>query len=65
MKIGGDHSQKSYKEAFQICNVASPNSKDNTIVFCLFEAKDRKTNLKIALSQYKEEIDMLQASTWR
>ena len=40
VKIGGDHGSGSFKMSYQIANVANPNSKDSTLVFSLFEAKD-------------------------
>ena len=45
IKIGGDHGGKSFKSCFQVCNTAHPNSKENTVVFSLFEAKDYRSNL--------------------
>ena len=65
IKIGGDHGWSSYKESFQICNTLNPNSKDNTVVFNIFDAKDRKINSKTALTQYKCDIADLQLSQWR
>ena len=44
---------------------ANPNSKQNTIVFNILEAKDRKTNLKTALTQYKPQVADLQVTQWR
>ena len=40
IKIGGDHGRQSYKESLQVCNTHNPNSKDNIVVFNIFEAKD-------------------------
>ena len=40
VKIGGDHGRQSYKESLRVCNTHNPNSKDNTVVFNIFEAKD-------------------------
>ena len=65
IKIGGDHGRQSYKESLQVCNTHNPNSKDNTVVFNIFEAEDYKPNLKTALNQYHEEIAQLQRSQWR
>ena len=64
IKIGGDHGGKSFKACFQICNVKNPNNKDNTVVFSLFEAKDYRQNLKVALGIFTEQID-LQKMQWR
>ena len=65
IKIDGDHGLSSYKESFQVCNTKNPNSKENTIVFNFFQAKDKKANLKTALLQYKTEMQDLQLSQWR
>ena len=43
----------------------NPNSKDNTVVFNIFEAKDYKPNVKTALNQFHEEIAQLRRSQWR
>ena len=40
VKISGDHRGGSFKMSLQIVNNANPNSKDNTITFSIFEAKD-------------------------
>ena len=45
VKVGGDKGGGSFKMNFQICNVAHPNSVNNTCVFCAFEASDNPTNL--------------------
>ena len=65
IKIGGDHGGKSFKACFQVCNVEKPNSKDNTVVFSLFEAKDYRQNLKNGLGIFKKQIDELQKMQWR
>ena len=65
VKIGGDHGGKSFKACYQICNTASPNNQDNTIVFSIFEAKDHRSNMKIALSRFKSQIDDLQKPKWK
>ena len=64
VKWGGDHGADSYKQGLQICNTKNPNSKENTSVVCIFEAKDTKQNLRIALTQYKDQIAELQQKTW-
>ena len=64
IKIGGDHGGGSFKMSYQICNTNNPNSKSNTVVFSVFEAKDRRANLNIGLSRYKVEIDELQMTKW-
>ena len=65
LKIGGDHGGGSFKMCYQIANTENPNSKDNTLVFCLFEAKDTKANLKTALGRFKEQINNIQLSKWK
>ena len=65
VKIGGDHGGKSFKACYQIVNKENPNSKDNTIVFSLFEAKDLRTNLRTGLERFKTQIDQLQLMEWR
>ena len=65
IKIGGDHGGGSFKMSYQLANQKNPNSKANTVVFSLFEAKDNKINLKTALSQYKESITDMQNIAWR
>ena len=52
------------KMSHQIANVKNPNSKNNTTVFSLFEAKDRRPNLKVGLTRFTEQIDILQAMRW-
>ena len=65
LKIGGDHGGKSFKACFQVLNTEKPNSKENTTVFSIFEAKDYKANLKTGLGIYTNQIDDLQNSTWK
>ena len=65
VKIGGDHGGNSFKMCFQIVNMKSPNSKENTMVFSMFEAKDYRCNLEIALNMYHEQINELQLMTWK
>ena len=64
VKIGGDHGGGSFKINYQIYNTDKPNSKDNTVVFSLFEAKDYWSNLKIGLSRFRQQIDEIQAMNW-
>jgi len=51
--------------AFQIANLDKPNSKTNTVVFTIFNAKDSWANLKTALLQYKQQVNILKEATWR
>ena len=61
VKIGGDHGGGSFKMNYQICNTDKLNSKDNMVVFSLFEAKDYRSNLKIWLSRFRQHMDEIQA----
>ena len=50
---------------FQLVNVSSPNSPENTCLFSIFEAPDSISNLEIALERFSIQVDDLQLSTWR
>lgn len=65
IKLGGDAGGGSFKMAFQIANLDKPNSKTNTIVFTMFQAKDSWANLKTALRRYKSQVKILQEASWR
>lgn len=65
VKVGGDHGDTSFKFSYQIANVRHPNSKENTVVFTLFEAKDTRSNLRTCLSRFAAQIDMLQRTKWK
>lgn len=65
VKIGGDKGGGSFKMNFQIVNVSSPNSPQNTCVFCCFEASDSITNLHIALDRFRPQVEQLQSMKWR
>ena len=54
VKIGGDHGGKSFKACYEICNIPRPNSKNNTIIFSLFEAKDYRSNLRAGLAKFQD-----------
>ena len=54
-----------FKMSYQIANVENSNSKDNTRIFSLFEAKDYRSNLKTGLSRFAWQIDELQSMMWR
>ena len=62
IKIGGHHSGGSFKMSFQVANVENPN---NTVVFSIFEAKDYRVNIKLALERFKFQMKELQESTWQ
>ena len=65
VKIGGDKGGTTLKASFQGCNVARPNSLQNTCVFAVFEARDSPANLHVALDRYCEQVRSLQSSEWR
>ena len=65
LEIGGDHGGASFKMSFQVANVVNPNRKDNIVVFSIFEAKDYRANIKLALERFKIQIKELQESTWQ
>ena len=65
VKIGGDHGDTSFKFCYQIANVSNPNSKENTVVFSIFEAKDTRPNLKTCLSRFKAQVNMLGRTKWK
>ena len=65
INISGDHGGGSFKMSFQVANVENPNRKDNTVVFSIFEAKDYRVNIKLALERFKNQIKELQESTWQ
>ena len=46
----------------QICNVARPNRKENSVIFSLFESS--RSNLQICLDRFKRQIQMRQAVKW-
>ena len=48
-----------------MCNRKNPNSVDNTALFCVMEAKDKKVNLKASLTQYKKCVSDLEITKWR
>ena len=65
VKVGGDRGAESVKIIFQLCNVPSPNSINNTCVFCVFEGKDTTSNLHVALDRYRSEFEHLSEMQWR
>ena len=65
IKVGGDHGGGSFKMSFQVGNVLNPNSKENTVVFSVFEAKDYRMNIKLGLERFKSQLNELQVSKWQ
>ena len=64
VKIGGDHGDDSFKLSYQVANVSHPSSTDNTVVFSIFEAKDYRSNIKIGLTRFREQINAFQTMKW-
>ena len=64
INLGGDAGGESFEMAFQIANLRHPNSKTNTVVFAMFNAKDSWANLKTALKKYKEQVNILKEVNW-
>ncbi|XP_019616490.1 PREDICTED: uncharacterized protein LOC109464011 [Branchiostoma belcheri] len=65
IKILGDHGGGSFKMAFQVLNKESPNSRTNTVVFNIFNAKDSRENLATGMGRFSQEIDELQGRQCR
>ena len=65
LELGGDKGGGTFKFCFQLLNVDSPNSPENTCIIALFEAPDSYTNLNICFERYKDQIEALQSHTWR
>ena len=65
VKIGGDHGGGSFKMSLQIVNTANPNSKDNTIIFSISEAKDYRINISVGLQRFTKQVEDLQEMSWR
>ena len=63
VKIGGDHGGGSFKMPYQIANVHNPSSTDNRIFFSMFEPKVYCSNIKIALTRFREQVKALQSMT--
>lgn len=59
VKIGGDKGGATFKQMFQVANVENPNAPRNTIVFCIFPAKDSFYNLKLAFQGLQAQVNSL------
>ena len=64
LKVGGDKGGNSFKLAVQVVNTTHPNSQNNTIVICCFEASDSVANLKHVQS-LMDQVSHLEQLTWR
>ena len=56
VKIQGDHDGERFKMSLQIVNTANPNSKDNTITFSIFEAKDYRINTLAEFQKFTKQV---------
>lgn len=65
IKVGGDKGGGTFKMSFQIANIPSPNSTQNTVVFNLFQAPDSYSNIKLALQRYVPHVNQLQHLLWK
>ncbi|XP_047146306.1 uncharacterized protein LOC124819131 [Hydra vulgaris] len=65
IKIGGDYGGGSLKMSYHILNTHNPNNKDNTIVSNIFEAKDYRINIKVAMARFQKQIDDLQKMKYK
>ena len=64
IKIGGDHSGKSFKMSYQIGNVDNPNRSSNTVLFSICDGKDNLPNLRMCLDRFRAHVDKLLNLTW-
>lgn len=65
VKIGWDKGGGSFKMSFQVANISTPNSPENTIVFLMYEGPDSYANLSITLQRFIDQIGALQEKQWR
>ena len=65
IKIGGDYGGGSFKMSYQIVNTINPNSSENTIVFNIFESKDLRANIKVAMARFEKQIEALQIMKYK
>ena len=65
LKIGGDHGGGSMKLMLQVANVQKPNSKHNTFLICIANAKDTHSNLKKIFEPCLRDIEELKEMTWQ
>ena len=49
----------------QVVNTLCPNAVQNTVLLAIFKAGDSITNLDVAMSQYKLQVEELQGMQWR
>ena len=65
IKVRGDHGRGSFKFMLQVGNVKLPNSKLNTFMMAIINAKDSHKNLERILLPYKQQLDNLSKMTWK
>ena len=49
----------------QIANTDNPNSAKRTRVFCWYKAGDTRSNMCIALEQYRQQVESLSSALWQ
>ncbi|XP_070549223.1 uncharacterized protein [Ptychodera flava] len=64
-KVGGDKGGGSMKSVFQICNVAHPNSIDNTVIWNIYAAPDSRHNLEVAYKPNLDQVNSLEYFKWK
>lgn len=65
IKIGGDKGGGTFKMALQIVNVLTPNSPNNTCVFCIYAGADSVTNLTVMAQRFEEQVNALELKQWK
>ena len=65
VKIGGDKGGNTFKFCFQLLNVVTPNSVENTCVVAIYSGQDSFVNLKICLERYAQQLADIEAAGWR
>ncbi|XP_065661633.1 uncharacterized protein LOC136084751 [Hydra vulgaris] len=51
--------------SYQIVNTINPNSSENTIVFNIFESKDLRAYIKVAMVRFEKQIEALQIMKYK
>ena len=65
LKLGGDKGGGYFKMNFQIVNMQTPNSVNNTCVFSCFEASDTVSNPHVALDRFRGEVANMCTMKWK
>ena len=64
VKVGSDKGCGSMKMCLQVCNLKEPNSPENTLILCAFEASDTYANLAVALDGLTQQLEALDGAYW-